>query len=66
MREDGKKLQMREIQMHPATGVPVFKSLVWLDPEKSRRKRDANPGSSALEADALTTRPARRYYVGHG
>ena len=26
----------------------------WLDPEKnSRRKRDSNPGSSALEADAL-------------
>ena len=29
-------------------------------PEKSRRKRDSNPGSSALEADALTTRPTRR------
>ena len=25
-----------------------------------RRKRDSNPGSSALEADALTTRPTRR------
>ena len=24
-------------------------------------KRDSNPGSSAPEADALTTRPARRY-----
>ena len=36
-----------------------FKSLVWLDLEKSRRKRDSNPGSSALEADALTTRPTR-------
>ena len=44
-----------------ATGVPVFKSLVWLDPQKSRRKRDSNPGSSAPEADALTTRPARRF-----
>ena len=43
-----------------ATGVPFFKSLVGLDQEKSRRKRDSNPGSSALEADALTTRPARR------
>ena len=34
----------------------------WYDstPEKSRRKRDLNPGSSALEADALTTRPTRR------
>ena len=43
-----------------ATGVPMFKSLVRLDPEKSRRQRDSNPGSSALEADALTTRPTRR------
>ena len=33
----------------------------WYDstPEKSRRKRDSNPGSSALGADALTTRPTR-------
>ena len=33
----------------------------WHDstPEKSRRKRDSNPGSSALEAGALTTRPTR-------
>ena len=33
----------------------------WYDstPKKSRRKRDSNPGSSALEADALTTRPTR-------
>ena len=29
-------------------------------PQKSRRKRDTNPGSFALEADALTTRPTRR------
>ena len=29
-------------------------------PDKSRRKLDSNPGSSAPEADALTTRPARR------
>ena len=43
-----------------ATGVPIFKPLIWLDPQKSRRKRDSNPGSSAPEADALTTRPARR------
>ena len=43
-----------------ATGVPIFKSLVWLDPEKARRKRDVNPGSFTLEADALTTRPMRR------
>ena len=30
--------------------------------KKSRRKRDSNPGPSALEADALTTRPTRRSY----
>ena len=28
--------------------------------KKSRLERDSNPGSSALEADALTTRPKRR------
>ena len=33
----------------------------WYDstPKKSRRKRDSKPGSSALEAGALTTRPTR-------
>ena len=42
------------------TEVPIF--CHWYDstPEKSRRKRDSNPESSAFEADALTTRPARR------
>ena len=30
-------------------------------PKKSRHKRDSNPGSFAIEADALTTRPTRRY-----
>ena len=39
----------------------MLKSLVLLDPEKSRRKRDSNPGSSAPDADALTTRPTRRW-----
>ena len=34
-----------------------FKSLVWRGPEKSCRKQDSNPGSSALEVDALTTWP---------
>ena len=29
-------------------------------PEKSRRKRDSNPGSSTLEPDALTTRTTMR------
>ena len=32
-----------------------------LDPEDStRRKRESNPESSALEVDALTTRPTKR------
>ena len=37
----------------------------WYDstPEKSWRKRDSNPGSSALKA-ALTTRPMRRFGEG--
>ena len=43
-----------------ATGVPIDKSLVRLDPEKSHRKRDSNPGSSVPEADALNTRPTRQ------
>ena len=34
--------------------------------KKSRRKRDSNPGSSALEADAVTTRPTRRSGEGGG
>ena len=34
--------------------------VVRLDPEKSpRRKRESNAGSSALEEDALTTRPTK-------
>ena len=34
----------------------------WYDstPEKSQLKRDSNPESSALEVDALTTKPTRR------
>ena len=46
-----------------ATGVPIWKPMVRLDPEKSRTKRDSNTGSSALETDALTTRPTRRLAV---
>ena len=43
----------------------IFLSL-WYDstPEKSRSKLDSNPGSSALEVDALTTRPTRRSHDG--
>ena len=37
----------------------LIKSLVIINPQKSWRKRDPNSGSSALEADALTTRPTR-------
>ena len=32
-------------------------------PKKSRRKRDSNPGPSALEVDAFTTRPRRRSFL---
>ena len=48
---------------HGSHWIAIFKSLVWVDPDKFRRKRDSNPGSSALEADTLTTRPTRRLLV---
>ena len=35
-------------------------------PEKSLRKWNSNPGSSAVEADALTTRPTRRFVQREG
>ena len=48
-----------------ASGTPIFKSLVCVDTEKSsRHKRESNLGSSALEADVLPTRPARRFCGG--
>ena len=34
-----------------ANGVPILKSLKWLNPEKSCRKQDSNLGSSAVEGD---------------
>ena len=37
-----------------------MKSLVLLNLEKPCRKWDSNPGSSTPEAEALTTRPAKR------
>ena len=41
-----------------ATGVPILKSLVRLDPEKiATQMRESNPESAALEADVLTTKP---------
>ena len=41
-----------------ATGVPFFKSLVWLN-QKNPHGESGNqtPGSAALEAEALSTRP---------
>ena len=46
----------RQVPGRAATGVPILKSLVWLNPEKFPcRKRESNPGSAALKADALTT-----------
>ena len=44
-----------------ATAVPVFKSLVWLNPEKSSlQKQDSNSRSTTLEVDAITYRPTRQ------
>ena len=45
-----------------------FEVTAWYDstPKKSRPKRDSNPGFSALESDALTTRPTRRSGSGCG
>ena len=50
----------RQVPGRVATGAPILKSLVWLDPEKSWHKRDFNPRSSVLEVDALTTRTMRQ------
>ena len=45
-----------------ATGVPIFKSLVWFNPESSPwYKCELNPWSATQEANALTTRPRRLY-----
>ena len=44
----------------PGRPVPALTLERDSTPKKSRRKRDSNPGPSALEADALTTRPTRR------
>ena len=38
----------------------IFKSGIDSTPKNSRHERDSNPGSFALEADSLTTRPTRR------
>ena len=44
-----------------ATGEPIPKSLVWLDPEKSPwQKQELNTGSATLKADILSTRPTGR------
>ena len=50
----------RQASVRVAIGVPIFKSLVWLDPEKFCQKRNSNPGSTIFVEDALTARPTRR------
>ena len=48
-----------------ATGVPIFKSPIWLNSEKSPWcKWESNSGSAALEADALTAKPTRWREIG--
>ena len=47
-----------------ATGVPIFKSLVWLCLKKSWHNRESKPGSAARQADTLTTGPTRRTSTG--
>ena len=50
-----------------AIRAPSLKLLVWPDQEKSsRRKRESNSVSSALEADALTARPTGQYVLQKG
>ena len=46
-----------------ATGVPMFKSLVWLDPEKIPVQAGIEPGIFRSRGGRLTTRPARRSYL---
>ena len=36
-----------------ATAVPILKSLAWLDPEKSGRKRNSNPGSFVISLELI-------------
>ena len=45
---------LRETPGKVAAGVPILKSVVWLDLE-------IEPRSADLETDALTTRPTRPY-----
>ena len=54
------KEQKHNLPSRVTTWEPIFKSLVWLDLEKSPSKLDSNPGSSALKVDTLTTRPKRQ------
>ena len=43
-----------------ATGVPIFKSLVWLDPEKIPAQAGFEPGILRSRGGRLTTWPTRR------
>ena len=49
-----------QVPSRVATGVPILKSLVWLDLEKSRPKRESNSGPSAFGVDTFTTWPTRQ------
>ena len=44
-----------------ATGVPIFKSLVWLDPQKIPVQVGFKPGLFRSQGWRLTTRPMRRF-----
>ena len=48
------------------TDGPIFESLVWLNPDKSWRKRESKPGYYAFKMDTLTTKPTRRYLPAEG
>ena len=45
-----------------AAGVPIFKSLVWLDPEKIPGQAGFKPGIFCSRGGRLTTRPMRRLH----
>ena len=47
------------------TGVPIFESLVWLDPVKIPTQAGFEPGIFRPRGGRLTTRPTRRCPFGH-
>ena len=46
-----------------ATGVPIFKSLVWFDPEKIPAQAGFEPGTFRSRGGRLTTKPTRRSFI---